>query len=76
MTSTGKSPGDIPASGQAEHGSSTEVNWKSGDGRQPYQNKGAEESGPPNGGDEFASGDRGAVSGNNLDQLEQAKRKP
>jgi len=69
-------PGETAGAGQAEHGSQTEVNWDSGKGREPYPNQEPEVAGPPNGGDEFAGGDRGDLSGRNLDQLEEAKRKP
>ena len=69
-------PGETEGAGDAEHGSRTEVNWKTGKGRQPYPNQEPEVAGPPNGGDEFPAGDRGDLSGRNLDQLEEAKRKP
>lgn len=61
---------------KAEHGSPTEVTWDGGKGRQPYQNQGAKEEGPPSGGDEFEAGDRGDLSGRNLDQMDQAKGTP
>lgn len=73
---TGKAPGEEPGSGQAEHGGRTEVNWDQGKGRQPYANQGAEEAGPAGGGDEFEAGDRGDLSGRNLEQLEQIKKMP
>ena len=69
-------PGESPGDGTAEHGPRTEVNWDGGQGRQPYSNQEAEVGGPPNGGDEFAAGDRGDLSGRNLEQLEEVKKKP
>jgi hypothetical protein len=61
---------------KANHGSPSEVSWDGGRGRQPYQNQGGQEQGPPNGGDEFEAGDRGEHSGRNLEQMEQAKGTP
>jgi hypothetical protein len=61
--------------GKAGHGYRNEVNWDGGKGRQPYTNQGQEEQ-PPPGSPEYSEGDRGAHSGENLDQLEQVKRKP
>lgn len=69
-------PGEDRQAGQARHGTRTEVNWEGGSSRQPYSNQGREEAGEPNGGDEFAGGNRGELSGRNLEQLERAKRKP
>ena len=60
---------------KALHGERTEVSWDEGKGRQPYTNQGAEENGEPADA-EFAVGDRGELSGNNLDQLEAVKKKP
>lgn len=71
-----QAPGESPGDGTAEHGPRTEVNWEGGKGRQPYANQEAEGAGPPNGGDEFAAGDRGELSGRNIEQLEEAKKKP
>lgn len=65
-----------PETGKAEHGPRTEVSWDSGDGRQPYANRGEEEAGLPGAGDEFSEGDRGELSGRNLEQLEQVRKKP
>jgi hypothetical protein len=62
--------------GKAQHGPRSEVNWEGGSGRQPYSNQGATEGAEPDGGDEFAEGDRGERSGRNLEQLDEAKRKP
>jgi len=64
-----------PEAAKAGHGARNEVSWKHGEGRQPYANQGAEE-GDPATGDEFSEGDRGDLSGRNLEQLEQAKKKP
>ena len=61
---------------KARHGARSEVNWEGGSGRQPYSNQSSDEATPPSGGAEFPEGDRGDLSGRNLDQLEQAKRKP
>jgi hypothetical protein len=69
-------PGKDPQAVKAEHGARSEVNWEDGKGSEPYANQGAEEAPAPNGGDEFSEGDRGEASGRNLEQLEEAKRKP
>jgi hypothetical protein len=66
----------IPRAGKAEHGTPSEVTWDNGTGRQPYSNQGLAEGAQPNGGDEFSEGDRGELSGRNLEQLEEAKKKP
>jgi hypothetical protein len=73
---TGKLPAEESDSARAEHGGRTEVNWDHGQGRQPYANQGQEEAGPAGGGDEFEAGDRGELSGRNLEQLEQVKKMP
>ena len=65
-----------PGSPKASHGPRNEVSWDGGSGRQPYANQGGEEAGEPEGGDEFAEGDRGELSGRNLEQLEQVKKMP
>jgi hypothetical protein len=70
-----KHPGKDPKSPRAQHGTSSEVRWNGGKGRQPYANQGMEEAGEP-GGTAFAEGDRHELSGRNLDQLEQVRRKP
>jgi len=70
-----RTPGKGDEAGKARHGSRTEVNWEGGSGRQPYGNQGTEEAAAPNAG-EAAEGDRGERSGRNLEQLDQAKRKP
>jgi hypothetical protein len=61
---------------KAGHGYRNEVSWNHGQGSQPYQNQGEKEQGPPNGGDEFAAGDRGDLSGNNADQMDRARGVP
>lgn len=61
--------------GKALHGEPTEVSWDGGAGRQPYTNQGTEEQRAPADA-EYAEGDRGKRSGNNLEQLAEVKRKP
>jgi hypothetical protein len=73
---TGKPPGEEQGRSKARHGDRTEVNWDQGKGRQPYANQGQEEAGPAGNGDEFEAGDRGELSGRNLEQLEQVKKLP
>jgi hypothetical protein len=70
-----KAPGEAEGDGQARHGGRTEVNWDGGKGRQPYANQGEEERESGAAG-EFEAGDRGDASGSNLEQAEQASRKP
>lgn len=70
-----QSPGRSPKEGKAEHGTPSEVSWDDGAGRQPYANQGPEEAEQTAGG-EVAEGDRGELSGRNLEQLEQVKKKP
>lgn len=70
-----RDPGEAEGDGQARHGGRTEVNWKGGQGRQPYSNQGQEEQGTAAAG-EVEAGNRGEVSGRNLEQLEDVKRKP
>jgi hypothetical protein len=71
---TGRPPGEERGS-EARHGDRSEVNWDQGKGRQPYANQGQDEAGPAGGG-EFEAGDRGELSGRNLEQLEQVKKLP
>ncbi len=69
--------GKVPEAGKAKHGPRTEVNWEGGSGRQPYSNQGSEESAEPNDMNEvMVEGNRGELSGRNLEQLEQVKKKP
>lgn len=68
-------PGESSKKGKAEHGTPTEVSWDDGAGHQPYANQGPEEAGP-NPASEVSEGDRGELSGRNLEQLEQVKKKP
>ena len=58
------------------HGTPSEVTWNKGKGRQPYANQGSEEAGETGGGDEFAFGDRGELSGRTLEQLDEVRKKP
>lgn len=60
---------------QTLHGARTEVSWDQGRGSQPYANQGEKDNGEPADA-QFAVGDRGRLSGNNLDQLEEVKKKP
>ena len=62
--------------GKARPGPRSEVSWEGGSGRQPYGNQGAEEAAAPDGGTHVAEGNRGELSGRNLEQLEEARRKP
>ena len=68
-------PGKRPQHPRAEHGAPSEVSWDGGRGRQPYANQGAEEAAHTGGG-EFAEGDRGELSGRNLEQLRDVRKKP
>ena len=43
---------------------------------QPYANRGSEDLSTEPGAGEYSEGDRGAASGRNLEQLDQARRKP
>lgn len=61
---------------RAQHGTPSEVTWDKGKGRQPYANQGEEEADQPGGGDEFPAGDRGELSGRNLEQLDEVRKKP
>lgn len=60
---------------KAAHGYRNEVSWDGGKGRHPYQNQGEHEQ-PGPGSPEYAEGDRGSHSGENLEQLDEVKRKP
>jgi hypothetical protein len=60
---------------KAEHGTSSEVTWAQGKGRQPYSNQGPEEADEPGPG-EFPEGDRGEASGRNAEQLDQVRKMP
>ena len=68
-------PGEAEGDGQASHGRRTEVTWDGGQGHQPYANQGSEEL-EPGAALEFEGGDRGDVSGRNLEQLEEVKEMP
>jgi hypothetical protein len=69
------SPGEARGDGQAQHGYRNEVSWDGGKGRQPYTNQGEQEQGPAAGGT-FEGGDRGDVSGRNVDQFDEVSGKP
>ena len=68
---TGKAAGP-----KASHGTPSEVSWDGGTGRQPYANQGPEEAEQTGGGDEFPAGDRGELSGRNLEQQDAVRKKP
>lgn len=68
-------PGNEATPPKAEHGTPSEVSWDGGKGRQPYANQGAEETTETSGAD-YPAGDRGDLSGRNLDQLDQVRKKP
>jgi hypothetical protein len=70
-----RDPGEAEGDGRAQHGYRNEVSWDGGKGAQPYTNQGSEEQGPATA-REYEGGDRGDISGRNLDQLEAVKRKP
>jgi hypothetical protein len=72
---TTKHRGEGYESGKADHGAPSEVTWDGGAGRQPYSNQGLEEA-EESGGGNVSEGDRSELSGRNLEQLEQVKRKP
>lgn len=69
-------PGEKPEKPKADHGPRNEVSWDGGTGRQPYANQGPEELTDPLASQESPEGDRGELSGRNLEQLEQVKGKP
>jgi hypothetical protein len=75
--SAGKSdsPAESPETGRAQHGPRSEVNWEGGSGRQPYANQGPEETTESDNHD-VAEGNRGESSGRNIEQLDEARRKP
>lgn len=68
-------PADKSTKPRAGHGTPSEVSWNGGAGRQPYANQGPEEAAETGGGDEFPAGDRGELSGRNLEQLDEVKKK-
>lgn len=61
---------------KGEHGAPSEVTWESGRGRQPYGNQEDGQADAPAASHEIADGDRGELSGRNLDQLEQVRKMP
>jgi hypothetical protein len=70
-----RSPDRKPKAPRAEHGTPTEVSWGDGTGRQPYANRGPKEADQTAGG-EVSVGDRGELSGRNLEQMEQVRKLP
>lgn len=70
-----KAPDQPRPPDKAAHGYRNEVNWNDGEGRHPYANQGETEQ-PEPGSPEYTEGDRGAHSGENLEQFDQVKRKP
>jgi hypothetical protein len=71
-----KSPGKDPEKARGEHGARSEVNWDGGEGRQPYENQEPDVEDDAGGRNAAGEGDRGELSGRNLEQLEQVKKKP
>jgi hypothetical protein len=69
-------PGKDPDATRAKHGARSEVTWRDGVGREPYANQGPADDGEPAAAGEFSEGDRGELSGRNLEQLEQVRKKP
>lgn len=69
-------PADKATKPRGAHGTPSEVSWNKGAGRQPYANQGPEEAEQTGGGDEFPGGDRGELSGRNLEQQDAVRRKP
>ncbi|RYF66698.1 MAG: hypothetical protein EOO29_38305 [Comamonadaceae bacterium] len=69
-------PADKADKPRARHGTPSEVSWDQGAGRQPYANQGDQEAEVTGGGDEFPGGDRGELSGRNLEQLDEVRKKP
>jgi hypothetical protein len=65
-----KSPGE----GKARHGYQNEVSWDDGQGGQPYANQDAALA--PDAFAEVEAGNRGEVSGRNLEEFEAMKKKP
>ena len=74
---TNQNSGPQHPADKADHGARSEVTWDGGAGHQPYANQGAREAGEPNAGDdEVPEGDRGEMSGRNIEQLTEVKKKP
>jgi len=61
---------------KAKHGPRSEVVWNGGSGHQPYGNQETGEAAQASGAHEFAEGDRGQLSGRNLEQSKKAKGTP
>jgi hypothetical protein len=60
---------------KAEHGTTSELTWDQGRGRQPYSNQGPVEADEPGPG-EIPEGNRGEASGRNAEQLDQVRKMP
>ena len=71
-----KGPGEAEGDGGAEHGYRNEVSWDGGKGYQPYTNQEDVANGGNDAMPQVEGGDRGDVSGRNLEQLEAVKQKP
>lgn len=69
-------PGKSQDAAKAQHGARSEVSWDGGAGREPYANQEAGGAEDPAAAGEFSEGDRGELAGRNLEQLEQARKKP
>lgn len=67
---------DEAGQAKAEHGARSDVNWDDGRGSEPYANQDGAKEEDPAAGDEFSEGDRGELSGRNLEQLDAVKKKP
>ena len=74
MTEEKKGPGEAQGDGRAAHGYRNEVSWDDGQGRQPYANRGDQESGPAV--TEHEGGDAGEAARRNAEDLEKVKRAP
>ena len=60
---------------RARHGPRSEVTWEGGSGRQPYANRGAEET-TESDNHEVSEGSRKEESGRNREQLDKARGTP
>jgi len=69
-----KEPGKEP--GKAKHGPRSEVVWNGGSGRQPYGNQETGDAEGPSAAHEVPEGDRGDLSGRNLEQSKKSKGTP
>jgi hypothetical protein len=71
-----KGPCEAEGDGHAAHGYRNEVSWDGGKGYQPYTNQEEVANGGTDAMPSVEGGDRGELSGRNLEQLEAAKQKP